>query len=169
MNYDLDKLLEQLGDNDINVRLSAVDALVKIGEPAEEPLCKVFTHGSKNARWMASSALGKIGNFRAVESLCKALGDSDSDMRACAVLALSEIGESAVESLCQALRNPEQILRAVPDEWLVRRTAHGKVVTDLPDKWVVRACAANALSKIGDVSSLLKSDFLLKHYRVGNV
>ena len=154
MNYDLDKLLEQLGDSDVNVRLNTVGVFIKIGEPVVEPLCKVFTHGSKNARWMASSALGKIGDFRAVESLCKALGDCDSDMRACAVLALGEIGASAVESLCQALRHPEQILRAVPNEWLVRRTTHGMVATDLPDEWVVRACAANALAKIGDVRAV---------------
>jgi HEAT repeat protein len=76
---------------------------------------------------MASSALAKIGDRRAVEPLCQALGDSDSDIRACAVLSLGEIGEPAVEPLCEALRYPE---------------------------WVVRACAANALAKIGDARAV---------------
>jgi HEAT repeat protein len=127
MSSDLNRLLQQLGDNDINVRLSAADALKKIGEPAVEPLCEMFAHGDKEARWMASSALGRIGDLRAVQPLCQALGDSDSDIRACAVCALGEIGPPAVEALCLMLSHRD---------------------------WIARACAANALARIGDARAV---------------
>ena len=127
MTSDLNDLLQLLGDDDVNVRLSAVDALRKIGEPAVEPLCKVFAHGDKEARWMASNALGKIGDVRAVQPLCQGLADSDGDIRACAVCALGDIGPPAVKTLCQMLSHRD---------------------------WIVRACAANALARIGDARAV---------------
>lgn len=124
-------LCSALGDNDssdpvgsCNVRLSAVHALTRIGRPALESLCEVFAHGEKEARCMASSAFGKIGDISTVQPLCQALGDSDGDIRACAVCALGEIGSPAVETLC--------------------------LLTLTNKDWIVRACAANALARIRD-------------------
>jgi HEAT repeat protein len=127
MNSELDIHLQRLSDPDINVRLNAVAALHQIGEAAVVPLCHVFTNGSKEARWMASSALGKIGDVRAIKPLCRGLADNDGDIRACAVCALAEIGSGAVPEVCQMLNHQE---------------------------WVARACAANALGKIGDTRAV---------------
>lgn len=133
-NKAINALCRALGDSDTsdpvgscNVRLSAVYALTRIGKPAVTPLCEVFAHGEKEARWMSSSALGKIGDISTVQPLCQALGDSDGDIRACAVCALGEIGAPAVEALCLMLCHRD---------------------------WTVRACAANALARIGDAKAM---------------
>lgn len=111
----------------------AIEALVKIGEPAVEPLIKALDDSEMMVRHNAAKALGKIGDERAikplidkfctesqimfeaedalakigeptVEPLIKALDDNDFWMRAAAVGALGKIGdERAVEPLMKAL------------------------------------------------------------------
>jgi HEAT repeat protein len=102
------------------------EKLIKFGEAAVEPLIAVLKDKDKDndVRWYAASALGKIGDAKAVEPLIAALKDEDRVIRRIAVMALGEIGDArAVEPLNAVLKD---------NDWLVRRNA------------------AEALGKIGD-------------------
>jgi len=79
---------------------------------------------NSNVREKAASALGKIGDERAVEPLIQALKDEDSDVRGRAADALGNIGDG---------RAVEPLIHALKDE-------HGNV----------RNNAADALGNIGD-------------------
>ena len=69
----VDKLIQQLRDEDVEVRWRAVEALVKIGKPAVEPLIAALEDEGSGVRMNAAEALGEIGDSRAVE-LIAALG-----------------------------------------------------------------------------------------------
>ena len=53
--------ISKLGNKSSRVRRKAEKELVKIGEPAVEPLIKAFNNENWRARWRAADALGKIG------------------------------------------------------------------------------------------------------------
>ena len=54
-------------------RDSTIESLVKIGEPAVEPLINALKDKDSFVRWKATGALVKIGDERAVEPLINAL------------------------------------------------------------------------------------------------
>lgn len=83
----------------------------------------------------AASALGEIGNSKAVEPLIKALEDSGNVVRRYAAEALGKIGDKrAVEPLIKALKD-----------------SHYKVCNNAADSdYRMRDSAAEALGKIGD-------------------
>ncbi len=63
-------------------------------------------------RMAAATALGRIGDARAVEPLCTVLKDSDRDVRGDAVEALGRISDArAVEPLCIALGDSDTDVR----------------------------------------------------------
>jgi len=117
----VEPLIAALKDED--VRMRAVEALGKIGDPrAVEPLIAALKDQDERMRKWAAEALGQIGDPRAVEPLIAALKDQDVRMRA--VEALGKIGDPrAVEPLIAALNDRDERVR----------------------KW-----AAEALGKIGD-------------------
>jgi HEAT repeat protein len=95
--------------------LRKLDELVKIGEPAVEPLIGALKDRSKDVRRSAALALGKIRDARAVEPLIDALKDRSKDVRGSAALALGEIGDKrAVLPLIGSLKD---------SYWWVRRRA----------------------------------------------
>ena len=72
----VDKLINQLKDENCSVRIAAAKTLVKIGKPAVEPLIAVLKDKNELfARQTAAKALGKIGDSRAVEPLVAILKD----------------------------------------------------------------------------------------------
>lgn len=84
-----------------------VTLLGKIGEPAVEPVIKVFEHRYEGSLMYANKALKEIGE-PAIEPLIKALGDKDRDawIRMESARILGEIKEErAVEPLIQALED----------------------------------------------------------------
>jgi len=93
----------------VEVRNAAEEALLKIGEPAVEPLIRVLEHERWGVRRAAAYVLGYIGDGRAVEPLIKALKDEDEDVRYSAACALGEIGDRrAVEPLIEALSDEDE-------------------------------------------------------------
>jgi len=82
------------------------DKCIEIGAPAVGPLIAALDV-SRNVsckRQEAASALGQIGDARAVEPLIAALNDSKSDVRLAAADALAKIGDArAVQPLIAAL------------------------------------------------------------------
>jgi len=85
--------------------MCAQSALIKIGEPAVEPLIEVLKNEVPNTRASAAYILGEIGDKRAVEPLFHALGDSNLLVEGRAAEALEVIGEPAVEYLFKALED----------------------------------------------------------------
>ncbi len=80
------------------------EELVKIGEPAVEPLIRELKKHPRSA----ARALRKINDSRAVEPLIQALtnyDDETEETREAIVDALAKIGEPAVEGLIQAIKD----------------------------------------------------------------
>ena len=109
---------------------------------------------SLNERWSAASALGKIGDARAVEPLIKALKTNGDVMRDVVAAALSIIGEPVVEPLINALGGKDWSTRLGAADALGRigdERAVEPLINRLNDRSkYVRAGAARALGKIGD-------------------
>lgn len=106
------KLISQLSDQDLTVQNSAIEALVKTGTPAVEPLIAALKDKYSVARVCAAEALGKIKDPRAVEPLIAALKDTDANVRQSATTALGRIQDPrAVEPLIASLRDPDASVR----------------------------------------------------------
>lgn len=110
------------------VRKEAEDALVSLGTVVFEPLIAALRDSNSEMRSAAASALGKLGDTRAVEPLIAVLEDSESNARERATIALGKLGDvRAVEPLIPALRDSNSD---------------------------VRSAAATALGRLGDVRAV---------------
>ena len=105
------------------------DGAEEIGKLGFSDLVRVLhDHTDPQVRQYAAYLLGKENNHRAIQSLIKALADSDKSVRKQAMLALSSIGKAAVEPLAEAMKEP---------------------------RWETRYRAAEALGKIADKQAVL--------------
>lgn len=107
-NQDIESLIIAMGyESDSKIQLDALHALINIGEPAVEPLIKALKDVNSEIRVKATSALGWIGDTRAVEPLIEALNDT-TIIRSSAAAALGRIGDQrAVEPLIEVLLTDE--------------------------------------------------------------
>ena len=107
--------LDQVG------RYGVVQTLVKMGQPAVEPLITALHDPRPLVRMNAAEALGQIKDARAVEPLIAVLSDSQASLRKFAARALGQLGDArAVEPLLAALRDPEWNMRTEVIEALGR-------------------------------------------------
>jgi len=94
----------------------------------------------------------------AVEPLCQALADEDSNVRAMAAEALVKIGPAAVEPLCQALKDENRVVRWMATGGLVKigdARAVEPLCQALKDgEHHVRQRVAWALRQIGDARAV---------------
>ena len=121
----VEKLIKQLQDQNVDVRMNAVRALGKIGTPeaikaAEDAIPfliqQLQNDQDKWVRMLAAMALGPIGEgaVNAVPTLIQALQDQDVSVRYYAAYALGKIGEGAVNAvptLIQAFQDPHATVR----------------------------------------------------------
>jgi predicted KAP-like P-loop ATPase len=85
-------LTEALGDEYEPVRFKALEALVKIGADAVEPLIKGFKDKSITVRYNSAAALGRIGSPKAKDALTEVSNnDMSTSVRSIAKDALKEI------------------------------------------------------------------------------
>ena len=138
---DIDKLVQQLNDGDLIVRLHAIkalgdmkdastveslisnlkddkcgctaaNALAEIGKPSVEPLITALRSESPIARKNAAIALGKINDASSVKSLIITLKDEDPLVRGSAATALGRINDTvAVDPLMIALKDENSVVR----------------------------------------------------------
>jgi len=143
---------------------SAVEALRRIGEPAVEPLIVTFQNSSLDvgARAAVATALGSIGDSRAVEPLVAALNSEEGYLKPYAAESLGRIGDArAVESLIAALADADLTVRVsaiLALERIKDPRAVGPLVAVLKDEYPPnRRAAVQALGTIGgdDVSEPL--------------
>lgn len=83
-----------------NVRDAAVEALVKIGEPAVEQLIEVLNERHPATVEYAARALGAIGDEQAIQPLNDALFDEYRTVRRAAAYALETMGELSSGRQC---------------------------------------------------------------------
>ncbi len=95
-----------VGDVDGDVGRVAASALAAIGAPAVDPLIKVLTKGSGRSAANAATALGSIGDSRAVQPLLDVVSrTSDSAVAPAAFESLGNLGDPrAVETLLSAIK-----------------------------------------------------------------
>lgn len=101
----IEPLIKKLGDPLHEIWQATVEALIKMGEPAVEPLIQALKDEKWDVRAGAARSLGGIGDNKAVEPLIQALKDRNLTVRIHATEALVKIGEPAVESLTRTLIN----------------------------------------------------------------
>lgn len=126
------KIAEALNDANWEVRMTAAEALASLGEDAKSEASAVTSLLQDDAfpvRGMACLALGAMKDVDALTSLVDAFEDNSHTVRAYAVAAVGELGESAEEQI-------HEVFKLLNDN-----IGH------------VRAQAALALSKMGDVGA----------------
>jgi HEAT repeat protein len=103
----ISELIQKLNDsNDFSERQKATEALSMVGKPAVKQLLDAAEHTP--TKWGAITALGDIGDERAVDCLIKATRSVDPQIRGAAVISLGKIGgERVVETLINILENEE--------------------------------------------------------------
>jgi HEAT repeat protein len=88
--------MKATNDNDEIVRVAAVTALGRIGDPASgSPLIVALGDVNPPVRSAAAAALGKFGGRTAIAPLAAALGDPERSVRLSAVVALASIRDTA--------------------------------------------------------------------------
>ena len=91
---DVDGLIEALKyKDDHNIRLTAASALGTVGDSRAVDPLIAALDDQMEVNEMAALALGEIGDPRAVESLTKTLGDENWEVRSSAAKALEKIGD----------------------------------------------------------------------------
>ncbi len=105
-------LLERTGDPDWWVRVTAAEALGRIGHPAAVDGLVALLDDSE-ARWAAVEALGKIGDVRALPALARLFKDPSIDIRIEVLLALQNFDHPRImEALRRvASADPARVVR----------------------------------------------------------
>jgi HEAT repeat protein len=110
-------LIVAMGDRDEEARKRAADAVVRYGPTATEPVMVALEHGkSKQEKVAAISALGAIGDPRAVPILIDHLRSSYYLVRMATVSALSQYGARVVEPLVEVLSFNRSDISALCEE-----------------------------------------------------
>ena len=103
-------LIEALADN-TEVRATASVALVEIGRPSLGPLMRALNDSNPVVRQEAATALGLIGDPRAVAALIRVMKRRDRVLRRTAAEALVRLGRPAAGPLVSLLKETDAGLR----------------------------------------------------------
>ncbi|MFZ2497763.1 HEAT repeat domain-containing protein [Methanosarcina sp.] len=154
-------LLELLEDNNLEVRITAVRVLGRIGaENTVEPLIKQLTADKDpNFRICAIEALGNLNDKQAIEPLIKSLDDKNSEVKVATARSLGILGdERAEEALIMKLNKGslefhKQVILAlgkIGDKKTVEVLIH-KLEDKEPE---IRKCTAESLGKLGNLQAV---------------
>jgi len=139
---------------------SAINELVKIGEPAVPALIRALEHEFHEVRYNSAKALGEIGDPSAVPSLVRSLDDCYGIVQRHSMEALGKIGAiSAVPALIERLDDDNFDFRTYAQDALVAIVppAVPGLIAGLEDKrYMVQFGSAQALGRIG--GALLRGD-----------
>jgi HEAT repeat protein len=146
-------LIAMLRDKNRAIREAAAESLRRIGSPAVEPLCHALNDENVHVRANVIVVLGKIGDRRATQPLCRVLA-ADRELAQYTAEALGELRDTAaLELLIQALKQHEGPARAKAAEALGKignRRAVESLILALDTDIEAGAAAAEALGRIGD-------------------
>jgi len=110
-NASLQRLFDEIIKMDENHRYLIRKSIVKIGARVVEPLMRLFKLKNPEILAFAASALGEIGNPRAVPVLVNGLSHEDWNVRRSSAYALTEIGERGVDKIAEALKSSNDDVR----------------------------------------------------------
>lgn len=110
-NESLQRLFDEIVNMDENHRYLIRKSLVKIGARVVEPLMRLFKLENPEIIAFSASALGEIGNPRAVPVLVTGLSSKDWNVRRSCAYALTEIGERGVDKIAEALKSTNDDVR----------------------------------------------------------
>ena len=154
-------------DNARDVRLGSLERLIKIGEPAVEPLIIALGDDDSGVRSGATDTLGIIGDRRAVEPLITNL-KGDKSARFGSARALGKIGDKrAVEPLIEAFKNENviEILSSVVAALAMigdKRAVEPLIEALGADDEAVRLVAAGGLGRLLSSSDVQAIEPLIK-------
>ena len=89
----INPLVEILKTDKIEAKDAATEALVKMKKSATKPLLECLKNKDPKVRHRAADGLGRIGDVRAVESLCESVEDENIYVKLESIKALGEIGD----------------------------------------------------------------------------
>lgn len=152
-------LINSLNNPNSLMRNYAVDALVRIGTPAFEPVLRATQSNDEIVRRKTCDILGRMGRPDGVIPLIMLLNDPDGYVRRRAAKALILVGDQrAVVPLINALQDTEKKVRSRSAKALGRigdRRAVRPLIKSLNDpKSRVRRSAISALGQIGDYQAV---------------
>ena len=114
---EIQKLIEQLKNENPDVRLEAVVTLGEIGDAgAVVPLIGALKDRDKRVRELAAIALGEISDVEAIAALADCLNNKDKDVRRGAVIALAKIAEKS-ESI-EMLEKAQEFIEDAYRKWM---------------------------------------------------
>lgn len=105
-------------------RMTASDAIVRIGRPAFPALQKVFSDNFRDSSkadllYWTSRTMGLIAPDGAVEAFAKMSGSSSADLRLCAVTAMGIGGSAkALPHLVKSLFDPSSMIREAAEKFI---------------------------------------------------
>lgn len=150
-------LITALEAEDRRIHTLVVDNLVRIGQPAVEPLLSALHDTNPNVRAGAVCALGKIGDPQSLGSVIFCLRhDLNAEVRKNAVWALHMGGKRAIPALIEALIDEDEWVRFGAAIVLSRlgKIAVSPLIMELHHaNPMMRANAAETLGRIGDLEA----------------
>ena len=114
LNPEITKYLEELRNENLNVRYRAADELAKIADANAVPALIVLSRDKQaNVRFHASEVLRRIKEPLTLEYLSLALHDKRLHIRYYAIEVLLKLEAPAVGLLCAAMRDEEPLVREI--------------------------------------------------------
>lgn len=159
-NKNVEGLIELLEGEDRDIQDRALDALVRIGEPAVEPLIRILedTYSYDNTRSLAATALGTIGT-PAINPLIESLKKWQTNSRKFACEAFVKMGSKGVEPLINYIKtnykSENDCDGPVSALCMIKEPAVEPLINTLKDSNPhVAAKAAYILGEIGDARAI---------------
>jgi HEAT repeat protein len=108
----VDSLVQILKDNDLGVKIAAVNALANIGKPAVPALLTALTNNDNNMKKAAIETLGKIKDPQSIKPLIPLLKDDEFGIRYATQRSLYYLGKPAIDPLIEALKDDNYNVRS---------------------------------------------------------
>lgn len=164
----INQLIVLLGDSNKATSGIASSGLAKIGEPAIEPLIDALNNPNDHVRYMAATALEKIGLIAkpATSALIEALSNQEGLVQLKAANALSKIGTPAIEQLMELLGSSDVkvkflAVKALGDMKTQAEPALSLLIQTLPDSELgTRYAIIQAIGNIGIKNDVIINTFL---------
>jgi hypothetical protein len=154
-NYKVDATLDDLENDDSNIRIAAIQRLAKTNNKSSIPrLLKCLRDRDAKVRRAAVIALGEIGDPEVVDELRMVLASNPrpSDVRSSVIVALGKIGtESAAELLAENLHMSDIGFPAANELATIGYIAIPYVIRAMSDSWAHRP-AISTFSQMGSIT-----------------